>query len=452
MTSSIDEPAAESEGPIDTEHYLRAVSELGDTHVVKAGDAIFSANGIKLVDKGTQIDSDMYERLVQHKLREPIDTQLTVDDAVDVRALVAIATALVKDAPLPRLLAGALLTPVELIAPLGRIQLPGPMSFRLTLMRAQQPTLLQHSVEMALVAIYLGIRSEMRPVDLECLATAAVLHDLGMLYMDPAWHDPKHRLSGVERKQLAAHPITAMLMLRSAKAFPRDVERAVLEHHERHDGTGYPRGVQGDAISPMGKILLLAEIVSAMFEKYTRSPAQRLSLVLRLKHRMFDERLVGFLIPLLREEAERQAADQPASQAEEQGEVFAGAVEMWTSLRITIPPDELAEGSRSPCKLLDTRLQSLLRSHADAGNHPNNYVEVLESLGDDAEGRAELELIGREAMWELQTIVNACDRRWPDLSERSDLTGGEQAVVDWCNWVSDKLPPQQQASIVQPLM
>jgi len=44
------------------------------------------------------------------------------------------------------------------------------------------------------------------------------------------------------------------------------VAQAVLEHHERMDGTGYPRGLEGGRISAMGQVLLLAEVVAAFFD------------------------------------------------------------------------------------------------------------------------------------------------------------------------------------------
>jgi HD-GYP domain-containing protein (c-di-GMP phosphodiesterase class II) len=437
--------------PVDTEHYLRSVSELGDKCVVRAEGEIFSASGIKLVEKGVHIDSRLYERLVQHKLREPIDSQLTVEGAVDAASLRLAAGALLTEAPLPRLLASGLPSPDRLLAPLARARLPRPMAFKLTLMREQQPELYRHTLEMTLVAIFLGLRCGMAPAAMDALTAAALLHDIGMLHMHPAWRDPQYRLTGLERKHLVAHPITSMLMVRNCKSYPPEVETAVLEHHERHDGSGYPRGLHGAAISPLGKILLLAVVVAALFHKYTRAPAQRLSLVLRLKHRMFDPTLVGYLMPVLREEAQRQTLNRPGAQAHQYGEFLASAVEKWSALKMTIPPTEFADGATGPASLLDTRLQALVRSLTEAGNHPEGHAQLVQSLRDDAEGLAELGLIGREALWELQRIVNACQRRWPNLTDSPRPGSGDQAVAEWCDWVDDLLPPMQQPSIVQPL-
>ena len=120
--------------------------------------------------------------------------------------------------------------------------------------------------------------------------------------MDPAWSDPDNRVVGVQRKHLEVHPITAMLMVRESQVYARAAEVAVLEHHERMDGSGYPRGLAGADITPMGRILLLAEVVTAFYEKYEDMPAQRLSLVLRLNHRKFPPALVACILPLLQQE------------------------------------------------------------------------------------------------------------------------------------------------------
>ena len=54
----------------DSPHYLRALTDMADRRAVVTQDAIYTDNGIKLVEKGARIDSRLYDRLVQHKLRE----------------------------------------------------------------------------------------------------------------------------------------------------------------------------------------------------------------------------------------------------------------------------------------------------------------------------------------------------------------------------------------------
>lgn len=421
----------------DSPHYLRALTDMADRRAVVTQDAIYTDNGIKLVEKGARIDSRLYDRLVQHKLREPIDRHLTVENAVDVPALIAAGQDLAEQGVLPQMLAQALGSAGKLLAPLRSVSLPDPVAFKLTVMRDQRPGLFEHSLQMMMVAVFLGLKSGLSESDCVPLAAAALLHDAGVLHMDPSWMDPLNKVTGVQRKHLVAHPITSMLMLKDAGVYPRSVEIAVLEHHERMDGSGYPRGLPGAEISPMGRILLLAEVVTAFYEKYTDMPAQRLSLVLRLNHRKFPAALVAHVLPLLHEDVARDSALMPlGADAPVQIDTLAGAFEQWEQLKAALPPAARQEPG-SVFAFADIRLQALQKALIEAGSHPRQQGDLLEQLQGDALGLAEVALVGREALWQLQSIVNACYRRWPQLTDRA--SPADAAVADWCDWAMRKL-------------
>lgn len=420
-------------------HYLRALTDMADRRTVVAGAAIYAENGIKLLDKGARIDSRLYDRLVQHKLREPIDRHLSIENPVDVPALLALTQELIEQQTLPSMLADALGSGAHLLKPLRSLPLPPPMACKLTVMRDARNALFQHSLEMMIVAVFLAVKSGMSEQDCAAVAAAALLHDLGVLHMDPAWSDPDHKVVGIQRKHLVAHPISAMLMIRDTQAYPRSVEVAVLEHHERMDGSGYPRALLGADITPMGRILLLAEVVAAFFEKYDDMPAQRLSLVLRLNHRKFPSTLVAFILPLLKEEIPRESLLMPlGSEAPQQIELLAEAFSCWDQIKAALPTNALASvPAGSAFAFADSRLLALQKALIEAGSHPQHQSELLLHLKEDTMGMAEVALVGREALWQLQSVLNACHRRWPQLAERA--TPADGAVADWCDWAERNL-------------
>jgi len=424
----------------DSPHYLRALTDMADRRTVVADAAIYTANGIKLVEKGARIDSRLYDRLVQHKLREPIDRHLSIENPVTAPALLAAGQALVEQHLLPGMLAEAL-GPLagRLLAPLRSLSLPASIACKLTVMREQRPELFQHSLQMMIVAVFLGLRSDLGERDCATLAAAALLHDLGVLHMDPAWNDPEHKVVGPQRKHLVAHPITAMLMIRDTQAYPRAAEVAVLEHHERMDGSGYPRGLAGADITPMGRILLLAEVVTAFFEKYEDMPAQRLSLMLRLNHRKFPSNLVAHILPLLQEEVARESALMPlGNDASRQIELLAEAFAYWDQLKAALPAGSPAKAPPNGAfAFADARLLALQKALAEAGSHPQQHGELLAQLQGDAIGMAEVAMVGGEALWQLKSILNASHRRWPRLADRA--TPADAAVADWCDWVERRL-------------
>lgn len=165
----------------DNPHYLRALTDMADRRTVVAGDTIYTDNGVKLVEKGARIDGRLYDRLVQHKLRDPIDRHLTIENPVDVTALLTATQALTEEEVLPGLLVETLGTVGRLLAPLRSLPLPASMACKLTVMRDQRPILFQHSLRMMEVALYLAIKSGLSERDCGSVGAAALLHDLGCL-------------------------------------------------------------------------------------------------------------------------------------------------------------------------------------------------------------------------------------------------------------------------------
>jgi hypothetical protein len=355
---------------------LHAVTELAETRPMVAQAAIYSESGIKLVAEGMRIDRKVYERLVQHTLREPVDTHLWVEGALTTASLSAAAREMLASSVLPYKLAQTLRSPESLLAPLASMPLPSSVAFKLTLMREQRPALWKHSVEMMLISMYLALRSDTSARDCVALCAAALMHDAGMLHLDPAWADPQHKPVGTDRKHLVVHPITSMLMVRQAQVYPRSVEVAILEHHERMDGSGYPRGIPGAQISPLGRVLLLAEVAAAIYEKYDEMPALQLALVLRLNHRKFPAGLSSHLLPLLDEERARDSALMPiGANAARQLETLADAFSEWDRLKASLAhPEQLTSAKQAlaqPLAFIEMRLGCPAQSAAGVGHPPH---------------------------------------------------------------------------------
>lgn len=420
-------------------HFLRAVTDMAEHTEVMTGDAIYTEKGMKLVDKGTRVDSRLYDRLVMHKLRDPIDANLITGNLVDVASLVTLARQQCEQVELLHRMVSSVGDLERLLAPIKSLLLPQAIAFKLTVMREQREDLYHHSLQMALVSIFLALKNGWTERECVPLATAALLHDVGMLYMDPVWTDPDHRLSGEERKHLVAHSVTAMLVVRSTELYSRAVEIAVLEHHERMDGSGYPRGIKGNAISPMGQVLLLAEVVSAFFEKFSDMPGQRLSLMLRMNHKCYPADLVHLILPLLYDEISPGQPLEPL-QAEFSHSIAAleAALRKWTELKRDFPEQWPQMPDAQAAVLVEASLAQLQKQLAEAGSHPSQQMDVLSYLKDDALGMSELALVNREALWQLQAIMNDCLRRRPVPDHGGSMF--DVAAVDWCEACAQLMP------------
>ncbi len=118
----------------------------------------------------------------------------------------------------------------------------------------------KHSMLVSMVSAMLGQgHSWVKQSTLEKLALGGMLHDIGMFKLPPelALKDPS-RMTHDETVLYKAHPEIGRQMLASVKGMPDDVLLCVYEHHEYSDGSGFPRGVKDFMISPLARVVSLA--------------------------------------------------------------------------------------------------------------------------------------------------------------------------------------------------
>jgi hypothetical protein len=97
--------------------------------------------------------------------------------------------------------------------------------------------------------------------ELRLAMLAGLLHDLGELYIDPRHGEAEadRELDFVSYQQLVVHPHVGHLLIAQLTNYPGALARAVAEHHEHLDGSGYPHALKGEAVSPQGRMLAVTE-------------------------------------------------------------------------------------------------------------------------------------------------------------------------------------------------
>jgi hypothetical protein len=270
------------------------------------------------------------------------------------------------------------------------------------------------------------VKSRCNDHDLAGIAAAAMFHDLGILHIDPALLQPGRVLSEAERRHLYAHPVTAYLILQEYPQYHPDISTAVFEHHERLDGSGYPRGLRGEEISLWGQILMLAEVVAKFFEPGARpEEVMRAALVLKLNQRKFSRQLIEHMVGPLRNAdpqaggVEAVSAESVLAQLDQLGEVLRD----WGGLHAKCMVDQ-PEITRMPLiGFIQGRVAALERELAETGFDPNELAALTAGTEDDAVALAELQCLVRESRWQLAEIMREVRRRWAELAA-GDGAGG----------------------------
>ena len=162
--------------------------------------------------------------------------------------------------------------------------------------------LVTHSLRSAVFAIVVGMELKMQNHQLVELATAALMHEIGLIHIAEDIYSRAGELSDEEKKYLHVHPVLSCKILKKAK-FPLPVCLGTLDHHERKNGTGYPQRLTGEKISLYGKIIAVACSYEAMTgeRKYKKAedPATGLLNVLRREPSQYDEEVLKALLNAL---------------------------------------------------------------------------------------------------------------------------------------------------------
>jgi len=255
--------------------YATRLAGLNENHAVVTTDDIVNAKGIVLVRKGARIDSSVAERILRHKLIKPLDQQIAVADGLDGMRLAERFIQLHAKYPdLDRLhpeLGSANLC--QVLAKDSRYH--SLLWQKLTVLEYEMPAEFEKGLFCAGVAALLARELKLSRQDIEAAFLAGLMHDVGLLHVSPEILNKTGELTSPEWRAIQSHVVTGRMLLENMPGAPATAARAVLEHHERCDGTGYPVGHGEDRLCLLGQVVAIADSVQAIrvrqFEKLGRN-------------------------------------------------------------------------------------------------------------------------------------------------------------------------------------
>lgn len=128
---------------------------------------------------------------------------------------------------------------------------------------AKSPFTFQHSEGVADVAVAISAHMGFGPEELRNQRRAGLLHDIGKLGISNSILDKDASLTTEEFAKIEAHPRLSYEILSHVPPFESIVERTA-NHHEKLDGSGYPRGLTGEDLDLPSRILIVADIYDAL--------------------------------------------------------------------------------------------------------------------------------------------------------------------------------------------
>jgi len=279
------------------------------------GRTIFTENGQILLGAGVKITERYLDRLIQlgidtiyieDPLTDDLDPQDVISDRTRKTALDTVHSTLTAMTDHPQLRRKTTLTNIgstykqvfslivddllsnkDLIVNLASIQ-------------SLEGYMFHHSVNVAVLAGIMGISLGYNRNQLIELGAGALLFDVGMTQIPKEIWKKKSPLTEEEKQILHNHPLEGFKILKSQHDLSLVSAHVAMQHHERYNGQGYPRGLKGNEIHEYARIVAIADVYDALTSareyRARISPSEAIEFLFASGNSQFDLKLIKHFV------------------------------------------------------------------------------------------------------------------------------------------------------------
>lgn len=185
---------------------------------------------------------------------------------------------------------------VKVVSSFVHVLMKDPKAYQLlTKLSSHDPYTLQHSVGTAVHTIILGRKMGITDeVELNELGLAGLLHDIGKVKVRKEIINKNGPLDETEWEEMRQHSMEGYEIVKANPTLTERTKRAILEHHEDKNGTGYPLALHADEVHAFSKIVCLCDVFNALTTNRSyskaRSPFEALQFIKeKLFHKIDDD-------------------------------------------------------------------------------------------------------------------------------------------------------------------
>lgn len=252
---------------------------------------VYDQAGSKLLGKGYKITPDIKDKLISRVLKKPLETSISTETSLTADDLYSDAEELINNT----LFLQSFNPELKLdLYELKQLEIAPLASLLLTVQKNNSKDAYEHTLFMTLTARLIARKLNIDSEQIYDLTIASLLHDIGELYC--AIPDTRN-LSLENWRNIMTHPIIGSSVVSQHMNYSPKVAQAILEHHERSDGSGYPNHFLADNLSDIGKVLIVAEAFSGIVRRHY--DINNLITTLKLINHDYPTRQFGALIDLL---------------------------------------------------------------------------------------------------------------------------------------------------------
>ncbi len=244
--------------------YAGYLANINKTNNVVSTEDIFDSRGQLLIRKHANIDEGCAQRLLQHRLLKPLEEQVRVKDALTNKSLLAEYSRFFEAHADIYTMQRHLGFTQEMERLIQGMHLPSILAQKMTVMKLRLPDQFHKALFSSWLAALIAREMSLHKDDIYAAFLAGLTHDIGFLHISPEIFNNKGEASVNDWRAIQSHVVIGQLVLKGYRELPESVSQAVLEHHERCDGTGYPATKDESSLSILGQIVGMSDALQAL--------------------------------------------------------------------------------------------------------------------------------------------------------------------------------------------
>jgi len=263
---------------VQQDHLSEHLAELNKSNQVLASEDIHNQHGSLIIRKGQPITREVAKRLAMHKLLKPVYASINLAHSYDGRKMHAFLNERLEELGFSDAIQKLNLQ-TDIKIQLNTVCSYPIINLKLTILAQRFPKIFKRVLTCAFMA--LGIARELRLSDemSRNIFIASMLTEVGLLHIKPELANKSGAFTASEWRMYQGHAGIAKAFADHIPNLPKQVGTAILEHHERNDGFGYPFKKKGHQLGIEGRILAIASTISAIYRKHVVEQGRSFSVI-----------------------------------------------------------------------------------------------------------------------------------------------------------------------------
>lgn len=422
------------------DHYVTHLSEVNKQEDVVCCEDVYSAHGALIAKKGERLNSRLAQRVLQHRLAKPLEEQVKLSSTLEGPGLLANFQRVLGVYPDLARLNESLGYDKEWAFFLNSSSFHPVLLQKLTVLDRRMPQQLAKALSLAWLSGLMAREAGLSRKQQDAIRMAGLYCDLGFLHLPLEVLNKQGDLLPSEWRSIQAHVVVGQAMVEREPSLSPEVAQAVLEHHERHDGTGYPTGRAGERLSLAGQILGLGDSLQALrsgvFARTNRNLADAIPF-LQVSGASYPHQVSDVAINIIKHSRLQRSLTSLGADSREYARSLLAGINTMAELVVMITAmidlcDDYDCQAKGRCETLVRACVNLRDCIYSSGLERLELLSWLEQVAREGDDTAlpelnDIELMLSEVRWKLDRLIRCVKAL---LDAQSDKTSSRWELLD----------------------